>query len=661
MTTRKRRWRCEWNVMGAAIVCALLVVLASSARLSATPFASVIMDVRTGEILRSSNATARLHPASLTKMMTLYIAFEAVENGEISLETRVRISAAAARQPPSRLGLRSGQTIAFRYLIRAAALRSANDAAVAIAEALEGSVSGFATRMNRTARAIGMTRTNFRNPHGLTAEGHLSTARDMSRLGRQLFFDFPQYYNIFSRLSENAGIATVRNTNRRFLNGYRGGDGIKTGFTNAAGYNLTAMAERGGVRVLVTVMGARSSTHRYEQVVSLMNRGFRQAPRRAATRRPSRPNYVRAPEDSGSGVSAGRVIRLQTAPTQSQFPRRRPQQPSESPPEEMIAALREEIDGVIDDIRAPDPAVAVATDEVPSETPNGADDSNTEIAAIAPETSPIPSPRPDTILAEATPVPPSDAVAVAVDESVTLLADAGTVAPEDVIPPPASPEISSSPLQFEHSADAVAGVVVENGMIAIPGLPPIAFDLSDAAVPDSTHAPVATPVTNARAAVATSAEDVAVLPPAPVLEPVEGALTVGADGRILWRDEELLTALETEDPVDPVLAQAIVLTTSGVNDAPAPPPMPEIVTRVSTSGGRVWSVELGQYPSRFDAERVLLRLALSEAGTLGTGVRRVVPRNGRFSAEIHSLSQDEASLACARLVARNRTCTTVEP
>ena len=186
MAARKQRLLRVFDAIGVAVTCAVLLVFAGGSSASATPFASLIMDVRSGEILRSSNSTARIHPASLTKMMTLYIAFEAVENGEISLDTRVRISAHAAAQPPSRLGLRTGQTIAFRYLIRAAALRSANDAAVAIAEALEGSVENFARRMNRTAQAIGMTRTNFVNPHGLTNSRHLSTARDMARLARQL-------------------------------------------------------------------------------------------------------------------------------------------------------------------------------------------------------------------------------------------------------------------------------------------------------------------------------------------------------------------------------------------------------------------------------------------------------------------------------------------
>ncbi|MCB2138840.1 MAG: D-alanyl-D-alanine carboxypeptidase, partial [Rhodobacteraceae bacterium] len=130
---------------------------------------------------------------SLTKMMTLYIAFEAIERGEISLDTKVTVSKHAASQPPSRLGLKPGQKIALRYLIRAAAIKSANDAATAIGEAIEGSEPAFAKRMTRTARALGMSKTTFRNANGLTTEGHLSTAHDMTILGRQLFYDFPQY------------------------------------------------------------------------------------------------------------------------------------------------------------------------------------------------------------------------------------------------------------------------------------------------------------------------------------------------------------------------------------------------------------------------------------------------------------------------------------
>ncbi|MEO1238806.1 MAG: serine hydrolase, partial [Pseudomonadota bacterium] len=169
----------------------------------------MVIDARTGEVLHSRNADTRLHPASLTKMMTLYIAFEAVERGEISLDTVVTISRKAAAEPPSELGLRAGQKIKLRYLIRAAAIKSANDAATAIGEAISGSEAAFARRMNRTARAMGMTRTTFKNAHGLTEAGHLSTARDMTTLGRHVFYDYPNYYNLFSRIQTDAGIKNV--------------------------------------------------------------------------------------------------------------------------------------------------------------------------------------------------------------------------------------------------------------------------------------------------------------------------------------------------------------------------------------------------------------------------------------------------------------------
>src|SRR6056297_1893522 len=198
-----------------ALIVLFCVALSTPAR--AAPYAAMVVDARTGEVLHSRNADTRLHPASLTKMMTLYIAFEAVRLGEIGLDTRVEISRNAAAEPPSELGLRAGSSIRFRFLIRAAAVRSANDAATAIGEAISGSEAAFARRMTRTAKALGMTRTTFRNAHGLTEKGHLSTARDMTTMGRRLFYDYPEYYNIFSRLSDDAGIATVRNTNRAVL------------------------------------------------------------------------------------------------------------------------------------------------------------------------------------------------------------------------------------------------------------------------------------------------------------------------------------------------------------------------------------------------------------------------------------------------------------
>ena len=207
----------------------LLLAALLPAQINAAPFAAYVMDARTGQADYSQNANARLHPASLTKMMTLYLTFTAIERGQVRLDSKFTVSSHAASEPPSKLGLRAGQQIELRYLIRAAAIKSANDAATTIGEGLAGSESAFAQQMTAMARALGMRDTQYRNAHGLTTEGHYSTAHDLTILGRHLFYDFPQYYNIFSRRSADAGIAQVSSTNRRFLDGYDGADGIKTG------------------------------------------------------------------------------------------------------------------------------------------------------------------------------------------------------------------------------------------------------------------------------------------------------------------------------------------------------------------------------------------------------------------------------------------------
>ncbi|MCY4305327.1 MAG: D-alanyl-D-alanine carboxypeptidase [Aestuariivita sp.] len=281
------------------------------------------MDVRTGEVLHSRNADTRLHPASLTKMMMLYVTFEAIENGEISADTMVRISKKAASEPPSKLGLKAGQKIKLRYLIRASAIRSANDAATAIAEAISKSEAAFARRMNKTAKALGMTRTTLKNAHGLTENGHLSTARDMTILGRRLFFDYPEYYHLFSRRSANAGVRKVKNTNRNLLNAYKGADGIKTGYTRAAGFNLVASARRGNKHIIATVFGGKSGASRNARVAELLDMGFHRAPVNASIRKPILPAY------SNNSRIAGKTVRSNGLVAQSNKPIFRPSTPTQ--------------------------------------------------------------------------------------------------------------------------------------------------------------------------------------------------------------------------------------------------------------------------------------------------------------------------------------------
>ncbi|GAB5447847.1 D-alanyl-D-alanine carboxypeptidase family protein [Gymnodinialimonas sp.] len=369
-------------------VCVVFGVMVSG-HVQAAPYAAMVMDARNGEVLHSRNADTRLHPASLTKMMTIYIAFEAIRLGEITLDTEVTISANAANEPPSRLGLRAGSTIRLRYLIRAAAVRSGNDAATAIGEAISGSEAAFARRMTRTARALGMTRTTFRNAHGLTEEGHLSTARDMTMLGRRLVYDYPQYYNLFSRVTADAGIATVRNTNRVVLTTYRGADGIKTGYTRAAGFNLVASAQRGEERIIATVFGGRSSAWRNQRVMELLDMGFERAPSSVALRTPALPTYA----DNGGPTGQTSTPRGQRAPERSMRPVTRP---SGGVDATVLAAINEAVGEALEP--GADVAAAVeaalsavgAPDDRPAPRPEPQ-------AALEPEPAPIPPPEPELV------------------------------------------------------------------------------------------------------------------------------------------------------------------------------------------------------------------------------------------------------------------------
>ncbi|HLQ20096.1 MAG TPA: D-alanyl-D-alanine carboxypeptidase family protein, partial [Tabrizicola sp.] len=338
------------------------------------------MDGRTGEVLYEKNADARLHPASLTKMMTLYITFQEIEAGRLTLDSKVTVTKYAASQPPSRLGLKPGQKIAVRYLIRAAAIKSANDAASALGDHIGGDAASFAKRMTRTARQLGMHNTTFKNANGLTADGHLSTARDMNILGRHLFYDFPQYYHIFSRRTADAGVAQVSNTNTRFLEAYEGADGIKTGYTVAAGFNLTASAHRGNKHIIATVFGGTSTANRNAKMKELMDLGFGKAPANAK----ELPPVAAAVDDAlvaslETGIDeidaeggAGKVVRVSGEVKTSPRPKARPV--VAAVPEEVVVAMNAGIEDALAEATAePAPegtlefqAEAMAADPAPT-------------------------------------------------------------------------------------------------------------------------------------------------------------------------------------------------------------------------------------------------------------------------------------------------------
>ena len=245
------------------VLCAFIASLACMAtsvpaQAANSRYAAIVIDAKTGKTLFSRNADSARYPASLTKMMTLYILFEEIERGRFKMDSPLPVSKHAAGRPPSKLGLRPGQTILVRDAIRALAVKSANDVASVIAEAVEGSERAFARRMTRTARSIGMKRTTFRNASGLPDSKQKTTARDMAMLGRALQDRFPDQYKFFSTRTFSYGKRTYRNTNR-LLGVVKGMDGIKTGYTRASGFNLVTSVKQDDRHIVAVVMGGRTS------------------------------------------------------------------------------------------------------------------------------------------------------------------------------------------------------------------------------------------------------------------------------------------------------------------------------------------------------------------------------------------------------------------
>ena len=481
----------------------------------AAPYAAYVMDARTGQTLYSENADTRLHPASLTKMMTLYITFSEIEAGNVSLDTMITVSKNAAAQPPSRLGLKAGQKIQLRYLIRAAAVKSANDAASAIGDYFEDTPEKWGARMTRTAKQLGMNNSTFKNANGLTAKGHLSTAHDMSIMGRHLFYDYPQYYNIFSRRSTDAGLATVANTNRKFLDAYKGADGIKTGYTGPAGFNLTASAERDGVRIIATVFGGTSTPMRNVKMTELLDLGFRKA-QKGNSQQPVAPTYsadqeLVAQADTGTdmeeegGGGPAKTIRLVMAVSSSPRPNARPVHDPVA-----VAAVEQAGNAMASDIAG---ALAEATAE----------------------------PAPDSLEAQVV-----ELAAVVAPAELSIKASAAN--PQQV-------QLISAPVKPKHKA--------------------------------------------------------------------------------------------------PIYDEAVVVAQA------QQPAAEEVVTNVSTSGGKGYGINIGRFNSYGEADRVLMKTLLSENATLGDALRKVVQKSGGFDANFLGLSQKEADLACRRLQARGVTCFTM--
>jgi D-alanyl-D-alanine carboxypeptidase len=241
------------------------------------PYAAMVVDAKTGRVMHAENEDALRHPASVTKVMTLYLLFEQLERGKVALDTPLAVSAHASMQAPSKLDLRPGATIAVEDAIKALVTKSANDVAVVVAENLGGSEEAFAEQMTRKARALGMTNTRYRNASGLPDPEQITTARDLTILGRAIQERFPKQYRYFQTRVFNYAGAAHRNHNK-LLGRVEGVDGIKTGYIKASGYNIVTSVSRGSRRLIVVVMGADSGRARNAHVEALIEKYIQPAP-----------------------------------------------------------------------------------------------------------------------------------------------------------------------------------------------------------------------------------------------------------------------------------------------------------------------------------------------------------------------------------------------
>jgi D-alanyl-D-alanine carboxypeptidase len=302
----------------------------AEAQIGSARYSAIVMEARTGAILIDAGADEPRYPASLTKIMTLYMVFEALRDGKTQLNSRVVMSETAASRPPSKLGIPPGGGLTVEQAILALVTKSANDVAAALGEHIGGSEERFAQMMTMRARALGMTQTRFRNASGLPDWEQVTTARDMATLGRRLLTDFPNRYHYFGTVHFAWGRAQIRNHNR-MLGDYDGADGIKTGFINASGFNIVTSAQRDGVRLVGATFGGSSWVERDRHMGALLDQGF--ARMGVAPRAPSSVMAAAAPAPrrnvpAARPVQQGNSRAAQAAPPQQ---RRAPQQVAAAP------------------------------------------------------------------------------------------------------------------------------------------------------------------------------------------------------------------------------------------------------------------------------------------------------------------------------------------
>ena len=427
-------------------------------------FATIMVDGNSGAVLQATNPDALRHPASLTKIMTLYMLFEKLEQGKITLDSEMPVSQHAASQSPTKLGLRPGQTLRVEDAIKGLVTRSANDAAVVIAEAIAGDEDDFAKLMTRKARALGMSRTVYRNASGLPDDAQVTTARDQSVLGRAVQDRFPRYYRYFATASFNFRGRNIRNHNR-LVGSVEGVDGIKTGYTRASGFNLVSSMKRGNRHLVGVVLGGRSGGSRDAAMRTLLADNLE----KGATRRTVAAITERSPAEAATEVAE---VEAKSRPTETKQVNGAIQVASAAPPSAEPVAAPE-----------PTPARPAAAAAIPNRSFLAAATAAVPPAAIPqarkPDTGPlnsgvIQSEPISTIPGSAEPMKPVRVRTVQVKSGQYRVASASTDAPvatastsATVEPAARSPETTNSLYARSEMPRQPAGHGTGNGILGV--------------------------------------------------------------------------------------------------------------------------------------------------------------------------------------------------
>lgn len=383
--------------VAATLVACLLPVAAHAA----PPFSALTVDARNGKVLYAKDIDGIRHPASLTKMMTLYILFQDMSSGKLNLNSPITVSRRCTGMAPSKLGVAAGGKITAETATRALVVKSANDIACAVAETLGGSESAFAQRMTRTARSLGMSRTTFLNASGLPNPGQVTTARDMATLGLRLMRDFPQYYPYFRTRSFVYQGRTIKGHNR-LLGSYEGTDGIKTGYIAASGFNLVTSVRRGDKRLVGVVIGGKSGASRDAYMKQMLSQWFDEASSGRTIAAYAGSSKGVKPTDETQTASASDTETAAPAPTRKEAAAKRlPTRKSKSQEDQVAANSQEEPAEQGDTEDGVDSMASLAAQAAAPADAAATTGTTTQAETPAPAVETIPQPTPDPATADA--------------------------------------------------------------------------------------------------------------------------------------------------------------------------------------------------------------------------------------------------------------------